>query len=178
TEDEKKKLTEFIKEQALKPVLLLNTHCHVDHIFGNQFIKNTYNIEYWAHTGDKPILENAGSFGAVYGFNVETPPSIDKPINDGDTIQFGNSTLLAIHVPGHSPGSIVFYNEAQNFMIVGDVLFRGSIGRSDLPGGDHETLINGIRNKLFSKPENTIVYPGHGPETSIEYEKEYNPFFN
>ncbi|MBI4646623.1 MAG: MBL fold metallo-hydrolase [Bacteroidia bacterium] len=177
TQNEKKELKLFIEKNGLKPVKLLNTHCHVDHIFGNSFILQNYHISYEAHSADTVILEHARSAAAIYGFTLEeNPPAITKPINDNDIIQFGDSSLHVYLVPGHSPGSIVFYNESQKFVIVGDVLFDGSIGRTDLPGGNHEQLINGIRQKLFILSDDVKVYPGHGPITTIGKERRTNPF--
>lgn len=172
---EKKQLSDFIQAEALKPIMLLNTHCHFDHIFGNKFVKELYSIDIHAHTDDEFFLGQMVSYAATnYGLKLEQPPAIDVFITEKDTIKFGNSSLQVLHVPGHSPGSLVFHS--RSFAIVGDVLFRDSIGRTDLPGSNHNLLLEGIRQKLFSLPAETVVYPGHGEKTSIGYEMEHNPF--
>lgn len=175
---EEKLISEFISENGLKVVKMLNTHCHIDHVFGARYIKETYNVPYLAHKEEEIILQHADSFAAVYGLKVNTPPQLDQFIEDGDEIAFGNSILKAFHIPGHSPGSLVYYCKEQKFVIVGDVLFSGSIGRTDLPGGNYESLINGIESTLFTLPEDVTVHCGHGPATTIGREKTTNPFFN
>ena len=174
--NEREKLTDFIAENNLTPVKVLNTHCHVDHVFGNRFIITTYNIPLLANKADEFLLSNLSSFANIFGLSAEQSPGIDQYINDGDPVAFGKSSLLVIHVPGHSPGSLAFYNKEGNFLIAGDTLFKGSIGRTDLPGGDYDTLISNIRNKLLSLPPETVVYPGHGSSTSIKDEHDTNPF--
>ncbi|MBN2682652.1 MAG: MBL fold metallo-hydrolase [Bacteroidales bacterium] len=176
-EDEEQKLISYIVDKDLKPVKLLNTHCHIDHVMGNSFIKQEYRIEYLAHEADRFLIESAVQHGAVYGFDVEQPPFPNGYLIDGDIVKFGNSELQVFSVPGHSPGSIVFYNKANAFVLVGDVLFAGSIGRTDLPGGNTNQLITAIQEKLFTLPDETLVYSGHGPTTTIGEEKRTNPFF-
>lgn len=176
SEAEKKEISDFIAQKGLKPVKLLNTHCHVDHVFGNSFIYEKYSPEVLYHQGETPIIENVKSHGAVYGFDMEIPPLAKKFLSDGDEVLFGNSTLRALHVPGHSPGSIVFYSCKQKFIIAGDVLFYGSIGRTDLPGGNYQTLISGITEKLLTLDDDVVVYCGHGPKTNIGFERKNNPF--
>lgn len=178
TDEEKEVLSNFIRENNLKPVKLLNTHCHIDHIFGNRFVKETYNIPFKACKADSILIEYSKSAANVYGFTPPECPEIDSYIYDNDIIEFGNSSLKAIHVPGHSPGSIVYYCENPGFILAGDVLFNGSIGRTDLPGGDYDQLISGIKNKLFNLGDEVVVYSGHGKPSTIYQERTKNPFFN
>ena len=171
-------LLKFLNENDLKPVRLLNTHCHLDHVFGNKFICDTFNLVAEAHKEEEFNMSNALNAANVYGMQMEEPYPIKKYLNEGDLIKFGFSELKILHVPGHSTGSLVFYNEENNFAIVGDVLFNNSIGRTDLPGGDYDTLILQIKTKLFNLSDNTTVYPGHGIASSIGKEKKTNPFLN
>jgi len=174
--EEKLELTEFIREVKLKPVKLLNTHCHIDHVLGNKYVAETWNIELVIHELEADLLKAAQTYGANWGIFAEKSPVPSAFIREGDVLQFGNSKLEIIFAPGHSPGSICFYNMENRFCISGDVLFHQSIGRTDLPGGDYETLIRSIKNKLFVLPDDTIIYPGHGPITTIGAEKVSNPF--
>ena len=174
--EEENILLQFIDKNELKPVHLLNTHCHIDHVLGNQFISDKFNLVAEAHLADEFLAKGAKDYGAVYGLRLKTTPIIGKFLNEGDQILFGNSELNIVHIPGHSPGGIVFYNQKESFMVVGDVLFEGSIGRSDLPGGNYNLLIASIKNKLLSLGDEMIVYPGHGPSTTIKAERLTNPF--
>ncbi len=171
-------LQNFIFSQKLKPVQLLGTHGHIDHILGNGFLKDHYQIAYRAHEGDQFLIENASQQGSMFGLDIKKPPLPDSYLADSEQIHFGNSDLDVIHLPGHSPGGVGFHCKAQGFIVVGDVLFRNSIGRTDLPGGDYDQLINSINSRLLVLPENTIVYPGHGPQTTIGEEKRNNPFLH
>ncbi len=175
---EQEYLIQFLKENNLKPVKLLNTHCHLDHVFGNKFVSDTFNLETEAHKEEDFNIKNAVNAGRMYGVQMEEPYPIKTYLKEGDKIKFGFSELKMLHVPGHTAGSLVFYNEADKFAVVGDVLFNGSIGRTDLPGGDYDTLISGIKSKLFNLDNDTIVYSGHGIETSIGKEKASNPFLS
>ena len=175
---EQEYLIQFIKENNLKPVKLLNTHCHLDHVFGNKFVSDTFSLETEAHKEEDFNIKNAVNAGRMYGVQMEEPYPIKTYLKEGDKIKFGFSELKMLHVPGHTAGSLVFYNETDKFAVVGDVLFNGSIGRTDLPGGDYDTLISGIKSKLFKLDNNTIVYSGHGIETSIGKEKASNPFLS
>ena len=177
SEKERNEIVSFIEKNDLEPVKLLNTHCHIDHILGNCFVARQYNLKSEAHQKDNIILENVVQHGRVFGVEAEQPPEMQIFLEENDIVKFGGSQLLVLHVPGHSPGSIVFYNEEQKFAIVGDVLFNGSIGRTDLPGGDYDTLIKSIKDKLFVLDDDVVVYTGHGPETTIGYERKTNPFF-
>ena len=174
--EEKKELHDFITDHKLKPVRLLNTHCHIDHVLGNRFVFESYNLSPEIHQLEIPVLKAMATYGAQYGIYMDPSPEPVISLTDAGMILFGNSTLKMILAPGHSPGSICFYSEAQKILIGGDVLFRDSIGRSDLPGGNMDTLLKSIRTKLFSLPEEVTVYPGHGPQTTIGYEKKNNPF--
>lgn len=173
---EQTELFNFITKNNLTPVKLLNTHCHIDHILGNNFVCTKFNIELYIHQLDLPTLHATTEYGHLYGFTVDKSPEPAHFLNDGDVVKFGNSTLEVLFTPGHAPGHVVFVNHEQQFVINGDVLFRGSIGRTDLPGGNHQTLINSIKNKLFLLPDDYVVHTGHGPTTTIGYEKKYNPF--
>jgi len=174
---EESKLDGVIKENDLKPVRLLNTHCHIDHVLGNRYVKEHYNLQLEANIGDEFLAKAAQAHGASFGIQMPEPaPDIDVYLNEGEQIKFGNSVLDIVHVPGHSPGSIVFYNKEEGFMIVGDVLFNDSIGRTDLPGGDYDLLSGGIKGKLFPLGDDMKVYPGHGPYTTIGKERRSNPF--
>ncbi len=174
---EKEKLLDYINENQLKPVKLLNTHCHIDHVLGNHFVAQKWNLELEMHHEDLPTLKSVQDYCQVYGFHdYELSPEPSVFLAEGDQVTFGNSSLNVLFTPGHAPGHIVFHSEAQNFVIGGDVLFKMSIGRTDLPGGDFNTLINSIESKLLPLDEDTIIYCGHGPSTSIGFEKSNNPF--
>ena len=175
---EKETLKEFIETNGLKPAMLLNTHCHLDHVFGNKFIAETYNLSLQLHEKEKSVLSFAPTSGLMYNMPFDNYAGAFVELKEGDRILLNKDELLVIEAPGHSPGSICFYCSKQNFIIGGDVLFKRSIGRTDLPGGNHQILLNNIRQKLFTLPDNTIVYTGHGPATTIGEEKKENPFLN
>lgn len=177
-EEEHVEIKDYIATNKLKPVKITNTHCHFDHIMGVEFIRNEYKIPFWAHADDAFWIEKAIDQGKMFGFNMKPVSPIDAFLHENEFIEFGNSKLKIIHVPGHSPGHVVFYSEKDELLIAGDVLFHGSIGRTDLPGGDYDTLISSIKTKLFALPDNTKVYCGHGPETTLGFEKENNPFLS
>lgn len=177
TREEKKELTDFIEDHDLTPVKLVNTHCHIDHILGNAFVSEKYQLPLCAHEGEKPVLESGKQVSVMYGIPYTPSPEIKEYLAEGQEITFGNTTLSLLFTPGHSPASLCFYHEESKKLIAGDVLFQGSIGRTDLPGGDYDTLIRSIKTKLFILPDDVIVYPGHGPTTTIGHEKKYNPFF-
>ncbi len=175
-ENEKKELDDFISSNELKPVKLVNTHCHFDHVLGITHCRSKYNIPFFAHEEDHFLIDRAVQSGEMFGVPVEPIDQPDGNLEEGEKVEFGNSTLEMIHVPGHAPGSIVFHSPDQKFIIAGDVLFYGSIGRTDLPKGDFDQLISNIKNKLLILPEDTTVCCGHGPETTIGFEKQNNPF--
>ncbi|MCB0576217.1 MAG: MBL fold metallo-hydrolase [Saprospiraceae bacterium] len=175
--EEQELLSRFVSEKGLRPVRLINTHCHLDHVFGNAFAARNWGLELEIHRGELPLLEHFPQICQMYGIPFrDTPPAPGHFIEDGDIVTFGNTRLEVMLTPGHSPASISFYCAADAFVIAGDVLFYESIGRTDLPGGDFDTLLHSIRTRLFPLPDATLVYPGHGPTTTIRHEKEYNPF--
>ncbi len=175
-EEEYEEVRSYVAENRLTPVMIANTHCHFDHIFGVEALRKEYNIPFLAHRDDEFWLEQAVEQGKMFGFDLNAVKTPDSFFNDGEFLKFGNSQLEIIHIPGHSPGHVVFYSEADKIVIAGDVLFYGSIGRTDLPRGNHELLISGIKSKLFSLPDDTKVFCGHGPETTLGFEKNNNPF--
>ncbi len=175
-DEEKEKLKNFIEENGLQPTYLLNTHCHLDHVFGNKFVSETFNLVLHLHEIEKQVLAFAPTSGLMYNLPFDNYTGEFIFLKEGDTIKLGADELLVIEAPGHSPGHVCFYCKEQNFIIGGDVLFHRSIGRTDLPGGNHQTLINSIRNKLMVLPDETIVYSGHGEPTTIGAEKKFNPF--
>lgn len=175
---EKKEIEDFIRDNDLKPVKLVNTHCHVDHVLGVAFLKERYGIPFSIHQLEKELLNNTPAQGSFFGLDPGPPAQPDDYIGEGDIISFGKSSLQAIHVPGHSPGSLVLHSDQDGFILAGDVLFRGSIGRTDLPGGDHETLIRSIREKLLVLDPYTRVCPGHGQDTRIGIETDHNPYLS
>ena len=174
-EPEIKTVTDYLETNRLTPVKLVNTHCHIDHIVGIPPLKKKLDIPFAASADDNFLLETAIQQGMVFGFSISEAPTIDEEIGEGK-LSFGQSELQVFAVPGHSPGSLAFYSEKDNFVIVGDALFNGSIGRTDLPKGNYETLINSINTKLMVLPRDTVVYPGHGPATTIGKEHDTNPF--
>ena len=177
-DEEKEALKTFIEDDKLKPVLLLNTHCHLDHVFGNKFIAEKYSLTLHLHEKEQQVLAFAPTSGLMYNMPFDNYTGEFLLLKEGDIIKLGDDELKVIEAPGHSPGSVCFYCAAQNFVIGGDVLFQRSIGRTDLPDGSHETLLKNIRQKLLVLPEETIVYSGHGLPTTIGDEKKYNPFLN
>ena len=176
--EEHDEIKHYIERNGLKPVKITNTHCHFDHIMGVEFIRDEYKIPFMAHRDDAFWIEQAEAKARDFGFEVKPMKPIDAFLKEGENIKFGNSELEVIHIPGHTPGHVVFYHAASEVLIAGDVLFYGSIGRTDLPGGNHSDLINGIKTKLFKLPDATKVYCGHGPETSLGFEKSTNPFLS
>lgn len=177
TAEERKALRAFIEEKGLKPVRLINTHCHLDHVFGNRFVSDTWQLPLEIHHDELPLLQRFPDICRMYGIpGAEASPEPALFLTHGDVVSFGNTRLEVLLTPGHSQASLSFYNRQEGYVIAGDVLFLESIGRTDLPGGDFDTLIASIRRELFTLPGETIVYPGHGPATTIRHEKEYNPF--
>ncbi len=171
-------LTDFIEENQLKVVKLLNTHCHLDHVFGNQFVKDTYGVDLYIHEKDLPILQSAKMAAQMYGVKPFVASEADHFLEEGDQVSFGDSELEVIFVPGHAPGHIAFVSQAQKFAISGDVLFQMGIGRYDLPGCNYDDLMKSIREKLLQLGDDFEIYPGHGPSTQIGFEKANNPFLN
>jgi hydroxyacylglutathione hydrolase len=177
TAAEQNAVVNFIREEGLKPVLLLNTHCHIDHVLGNKFVFDQYGLKPQFNKGELVVLHAMPAWGMESGIQMELSPLPDTFLPETGTISFGNTTLQLIFAPGHSPAHFCFYDEAGQILVGGDVLFRGSIGRYDLPGGNEQQLLTNIEEKLFILPEECIVYPGHGPETTIGFEKKHNPYF-
>jgi len=177
-DDEKDTLLDYIVKMDLKPRMLLNTHCHLDHVFGNSFIAEKFGLTLQIHKNEKFVLDFAPKSGLMYNLPFDNYKGEFIFLKEADTVLLGEDELKVIEAPGHSPGHICFYCAKQHFIISGDVLFNRSIGRTDLPGGDHEMLLKNIREKLFVLPEDTKVYSGHGPVTTIGEEKKYNPFLN
>ena len=177
TAAEQNAVVNFIKENNLNPVLLLNTHCHIDHVLSNKFVFDQYGLKPQFNIGETEILEAVVAYAPAMGFRYEVSPLPEVYLPQTGNIGFGNTELSLLFTPGHSPAHLCFYDEKANYIIGGDVLFKGSIGRTDLPGGDHQTLLNSIREQLFTLPDDVIVYPGHGEPTTIGFEKKNNPFF-
>ncbi|WP_333865096.1 MBL fold metallo-hydrolase [Sphingobacterium sp.] len=175
-EQEQEELTAFITDNGLKPTILLNTHCHIDHVLGNNFVHEKFSLLPRFHEGELPILVAVQNYAPQMGFRYDISPIGEAFLNDGDTISLDKDKLKVILAPGHSPAHICFYSAEQKFLIGGDVLFRNSIGRTDLPGGNHQQLLDSIKAKLYTLPDDTVVYPGHGPTTTIGFEKNSNPF--
>jgi len=176
--EEEKLFEDFLFQRRLEITGQVNTHCHVDHVLGVGYIKSNYNLPFRAHSEESLLVPNVPMMGELFGFRVEPLDRIDIFISDREKITVGDHQLLALHVPGHSPGSLSFYSRDGGFVITGDALFASGIGRTDLPGGDYDTLIRSIHEQLLVLPTETIVYPGHGPSSTIGEEKAYNPFLN
>lgn len=175
-EHEKEELVSFINENKLTPAMLLNTHCHLDHVFGNKFLSEKYGLVLQLHSLEEQMLAMAPASGLMFDMPFDNYTGKFIFLKEGGKIILGDDELEIIHSPGHSPGSICFYCKAQQFIIGGDVLFNGSIGRTDLPMGDHNTLVKSIKEKIFVLPDDVIVYSGHGEPTTIGKEKKFNPF--
>ena len=177
TISEKDTLQKYISINDLIPVKLINTHCHIDHILGNNFIAKTYDLELEMNANDMELIKSSNEIAQLYGFtDYEMSPLPKKFLNEGDTLEFGISQFKILFTPGHAPGHISLYSEKDGLLISGDVLFNNSIGRTDLPGGNYDLLIESIKNKILTLNDNTIVYCGHGPSTTIGNERLNNPF--
>ena len=172
---EQLEFSNFIKENNLKPIALLNTHAHIDHVLGNAFVIEKFKIDYYLHKEDLTTLNAVSTYAHLYGFDGYVPsPQPTHLFENNQKLSFGNIKFTVHHTPGHAPGHVVFHFEEDQFVINGDVLFQGSFGRVDLPGGNLETLKNSIFNILFKFPDETKVFCGHGPETTIGREKKFN----
>ncbi len=174
--EEEDELVDFIEQHGLSVKMLLNTHCHIDHILGNWLVKKKFGVALLIPSAEQVVLKAGPVLAQSYGFPGYQHTEAEEFLTEGQIITFGNQSLEVLFVPGHSPGHVAFLNREQGIVIAGDVLFRSSIGRTDLPGGNFDTLIASIHNVLFTLPEETLVYPGHGPETTIGFEKKHNPF--
>jgi len=179
-DNERDRLRKFIETNNLKPVKLLNTHGHFDHVMGNAFVTKTWEVRTYINPLDKPQLERAYAYGEMFGYNIEQPPVDTIDINDGDTVGFGTSQLMVITTPGHTRGGVCFYTveEGNKMVFAGDSLFAGSIGRTDLPGGDYDELMHSLLKKIVALGGEYKVLSGHGPETTISHELATNPFLN
>jgi hydroxyacylglutathione hydrolase len=173
---EKEEMVAFITQNKLNPKMLLNTHCHLDHVFGNKMVAEKYGLTLQIHQNEKQVLDFAPTSGLMYNIPFDNYEGDFIYLNEGDSIFLGEDKLSILLTPGHSPGSLSFYCAKNNFVISGDVLFKNSVGRSDLPGGNHNQLIKSIKEKLLVLPVQTIVYSGHGPATTIGEEEKNNPF--
>jgi hydroxyacylglutathione hydrolase len=173
---ERNTLRDFIAKKNLKVVAVLNTHCHIDHVLGNNFATTTFQAPLYIHPQDERLLRAVATYASNYGFHQYQEKQADGFLTAGEKLKLGAEELEILFVPGHAPGHVAFYHRAQNWVIGGDVLFHRSIGRTDLPGGDLDTLIQSIHQQFFTLPDDVVVYPGHGPETTIGAEKKFNPF--
>ncbi|KKX48888.1 MBL fold metallo-hydrolase [Sphingobacterium sp. IITKGP-BTPF85] len=169
-------LTDFIEQNSLNPKILLNTHCHIDHVLGNRFIFDTYGLYPQFHEGELPVLIEVQNYAPQMGFRYDISPIGETFLTEENVIKIGDHELKIIFAPGHSPAHLCFYSEPQKFLIGGDVLFKNSIGRTDLPGGNHDLLLKNIKEKIYILPDEVTIYPGHGPTTTIGFEKATNPF--
>jgi glyoxylase-like metal-dependent hydrolase (beta-lactamase superfamily II) len=176
TDQERQQLLQFIASKALRPVLLVNTHCHLDHVFGNKFIHEQFGLELHIHEGEQKVLDMAPTSGLMWNLPFDNYQGKLHFIDESLPLQLGNDRLEILFTPGHSPASISLYSRKDDLLIAGDVLFRESVGRTDLPGGNPDILSHSIRTKLYTLPDETIVYPGHGIPTTIGHEKHHNPF--
>lgn len=176
TSQEQNELSRFIERQKLTPVKLLNTHCHIDHVLGNAFVHSLYGLLPEFHRFELEVLHAIPGYAPQMGIRYELSPLPEIFLSESGKIAFGQSELDLIFAPGHSPGHLCFHSPVDNFLIGGDVLFYQSIGRTDLPGGNHQQLLDNIKHKLFNLPNDCVVYPGHGPSTQIGFEKAHNPF--
>lgn len=174
--EEERVLMDYIEKNGLKPQQIINTHTHIDHIFGIDSLKQKYNIPFGMHEADTPVLNGAVGSAMMFGFNFKVAPKADFFLEHGQIIKMGADEIEVRLAPGHSPGSVVLYYAKGNLVVSGDVLFHGSVGRTDLPGGDTDTLMNSIKTQMYSLPIETKVYSGHGPVTTIGDEKKTNPF--
>ena len=176
--DEEDLVFSFIEQEQLIPVSLLNTHCHIDHVFGIEAVLKRYSIPYLFHEKERPVFDRVGDMAKMFGLRDMHLPEPNGYIREGEHVMLGNHAFKILFTPGHSPGSICFYHEAQGILLDGDVLFQQSIGRTDLPGGDYNTLMHSITTQLLTLPDTVMVYSGHGPATSIGLEKMNNPFLS
>ena len=173
---EKKELTDFIKTNKLKPIAIINTHCHIDHVLGNDYLKKLYNIPLWIPATEKNLLKSVSTYAPTMGIQDYQEAQPDKLLSEKDVITFGSEKLEILYAPGHSEGHLMFYHAADKSLMAGDVIFRESIGRTDLPGGNFKTLEESIKNQVYTLPEAVKIYPGHGPSTTVSHEKKHNPF--
>lgn len=176
-DEEKESLKRYIEANSLMLKKVLYTHCHLDHVFGAKFLGSTFpDVQFVSHEKEQFFLQNYQSQAQRFNLPMDQPPAIGKFVTGGDFVEFGNTRLKVLFCPGHSPGGLCFYSEEESLLFAGDVLFNGSIGRTDLEFGDYDTLVSGIRSQLMVLPSDTVVYCGHGPKTTIGKEKANNPY--
>lgn len=176
--EEEQELVDFVNTNKLQVTTLLNTHLHIDHTLGDDFVEQRYGVGLQAAPSDEFLGQNRDAQARMFHMQTRAvePLTISVPLKAGDKVYLGDDYFEVLSVPGHSPGSLAFYSPADGFVITGDALFSGSIGRTDLPGGNHGQLIESIQSSILTLPDSTVVYPGHGPATTVEAEKEGNPF--
>ena len=174
---EQQQVQDFIDTQLLKPTLLLGTHAHIDHIFGNWWVKQIYDLPYYLHPADVAMIDRSETMAALWNLKYTPSPLPSNSLAHDDVVRIGNSELQVRFVPGHAPGHVVFIDLAGEQVLVGDTIFKGSIGRTDLPGGNHEQLLQNIKAQIFSLPESFVLHSGHGPSTTVGFEKANNSFF-
>lgn len=175
---ERNQLMALIKGEGLTPTVLVNTHCHIDHVLGNKFVHEHYSLPLTSHRGEQVVLDGMVQIASMYGTHYEPGPDITLFLEEGDYLSFGNTNLEVYFTPGHSPASISFFHRESKQLIAGDVLFNGSIGRTDLPGGNLDTLLSSIADKFYPLGDDVTVYSGHGPTTTIGEERKSNPFLS
>jgi hydroxyacylglutathione hydrolase len=173
---EQHELTTFVEENSLSPKAVINTHCHIDHVLGNAFCKRHFDIPLKVPKGEKVVLDSVPSYSSNYGFQQYEPAEVDAWLDEVGLISFGKTELKILYAPGHAPGHLMFLHEPSDQLIAGDVIFRESIGRTDLPGGDYQTLESSIRTQVYTLADEVVIYPGHGPQTTVGHEKANNPF--
>ncbi|MCX6204499.1 MAG: MBL fold metallo-hydrolase [Bacteroidetes bacterium] len=176
TRMEEKMLTDFINKQDLTPTLLLNTHCHLDHVFGNNYVSETYGLTAHFHPNEQIVIDRLPEAAAKWGVPTEAYKGPVQYIQQDEIIPFGEDSFTVLLTPGHSPGSVCFYHAGQDFMIGGDLIFKDGVGRTDLPGANPQDLIKSIREQIFPLPDTLTIYSGHGPATTWGREKEHNPY--
>lgn len=170
-------VSDFITKESLQLKYALQTHMHFDHVWGLSYIKETYGLRPLCHAADETIYSQAPEMTSMFRLSMNwNLPDIERYIGEGETIQLGKTDIKVLHTPGHTPGGLSFYIESARTVFTGDTLFQGSIGRTDLPGGNLEDEINSIKNKILTLPADTIIFSGHGPQSSVEYELKHNPF--
>lgn len=173
---EKNELIEYIEMEGLNVKAVINTHCHIDHVLGNDSLKKKYQVPLMIPKNEVEVFDAVPAYAPQWGITGYVHAKVDEYLEEGEDLELDEIKLKLIEVPGHSPGHIMFYCEEEKVVIGGDVLFRESIGRTDLPGGNHDELLTNIQEKVYSLPEEVTVYPGHGPATTIGHEKKHNPF--
>jgi hydroxyacylglutathione hydrolase len=170
------RLASIIESRQYLLQSILNTHGHIDHIAAVHELQHKFKIPFYLHAEDETIVQQAENYAALFGYPFDKTPTVNRPLSDGQILTLGAAEIVVIHTPGHTRGSCCFYIASEKVLLSGDTLFRESIGRTDLPGGDYPAIQQSIKSKLYALPDNITVYPGHGPKTTIGYEKANNPF--